>query len=151
MNPTDIAQQTLVENNMLSLITEGLRNTLAWQVKGDNFSRKLTTLRFITQSLERHLEHLFALEEVDGYMDHVLRTAPQLAKTVDALKQDHEHFRGVVRRIVHRLERISPTDRLGFNDLCDDLTGQLDKLDEHHRKEVDLLQEALEREEGGEG
>ena len=63
----DIAQQTVVEDGILKLLVEGLRSALAWKVTND-FSRKLSSVRFITQSFQRHLERLMALEEYDGYM-----------------------------------------------------------------------------------
>ena len=46
----------------------------------------MSTLRFITQSLQRHLERVLALEEYDGYMDLVLHESPRLSNTVAALK-----------------------------------------------------------------
>ena len=41
MARTDLGKQTLVENKMLMLLIEGLRNTLAWKVQGIDFARKL--------------------------------------------------------------------------------------------------------------
>src|SRR5450631_3017505 len=97
---TDLAQQTLVEQNMLLLIIEGLRTTLAWEVQGDDFTRKLSTLRFISVSFQRHLERVLALEEYDGYMDLVLHASPQSGNNVDTLRQEHDHLRK--RRQPHR-------------------------------------------------
>src|SRR4051812_6360907 len=102
MAVSDLAQQTAVEHTLLQYLMEGLRTTIAWQHQGDGV-RKLSTLRFIGQSFQRHLERLLALEECDGYMDLVLQRNPQLRKTVDALREEHEFFRQSVRRIVLRL------------------------------------------------
>src|SRR5947207_15996801 len=99
---TDLAQQTLVEHGLLLLLMEGLRNTLAWKVPGTDFARKLSTLRFITQSFQRHLERVLALEEYDGYMDLVLKESPQLGNVVDGLRQEHDQFRAEARHIVDR-------------------------------------------------
>src|SRR5271166_3255072 len=107
----EIAQQTLGETYILKRLMEGLRATVAWKIQGNDFSRKLSTLRFIVRSFQGHLDRLFALEEYDGYMDLVNKRAPRLSKTVDALKLDHDEFRGGVRRIALGQERISsPTD-----------------------------------------
>jgi len=95
----DITQQTEVESKMFGLLMEGLRSTLAWKVQGADFSRKLSTLRFMAQSFQRHLERLFSLEEYDGYMDLVTKTSPRLSRTVDALKLEHDQFRTGIRRI----------------------------------------------------
>jgi hypothetical protein len=37
------------------LLMEGLRSTVAWKVQGNDFSRKLSTLRFIVRSFQGHL------------------------------------------------------------------------------------------------
>ena len=147
----DISQQITVESGMFKLLTEGLRNTLDWKVQGNDFSRKLTTLRFMAQSFQRHLEHLLALEEFDGYMTLVEEKAPQLARSVDALKVQHEKFRTGSRRILHGLERLAATDKTRFNDTCDEFLALLEKIDEHNQRESDLFMEALAREGGGEG
>ena len=41
----DLAQQTLVENSMLMLILEGLRNTLAWKVQDTGILNYLADTR----------------------------------------------------------------------------------------------------------
>ena len=151
MAQTDLAQQTLVENKMLMLVIEGLRNTLAWNVQGTDFARKLSTLRFIIQSLQRHLERVLALEEYDGYMDLVLQASPQLANSVDALRKEHQQFRKEASQIVHRFEHVSPTDGHSVARICGELVGLLDRLDAHNKKEVNLMQNAFAIDEGGEG
>src|ERR1022692_511411 len=135
MAHTDLAQQTLVEQNMLLLIIEGLRNTLAWEVQGTDFARKLSTLRFITHSFQRHLERVLALEEYDGYMDLVLQASPQLGNSVDALRQEHQQFRKETSHIVHQFEHVSPTDGALFSQTCDELVDFLKRLDAHNKKE----------------
>jgi hemerythrin-like domain-containing protein len=150
MNPHDIAQQTLVENGMLQHLEEALRATMAWEVHGPDLSRKLSTLRFIAGSFQRHLERMFTLEEFDGYMDLVLKTSPNLGKHVFALKNEHGQLRNGTRQIIHRLERVGPTDQAGFDKICDDFQTLLQKLDHHTQKEVELFQEAF-HEGGGEG
>jgi len=146
----DIAQQTVVENDMLKLLVEGLRSALAWKVTND-FSRKLSSVRFITQSFQRHLERLMALQEYDGYMDRLEKKAPQLARAVSDLRQEHETFRTGSRRILHGLEHVSSTDHATFANLCDELLTLLKDLDEHSKKETDLYHEGFEQDAGGEG
>lgn len=117
----EMAQQTLVENEFLKLLMESLRTTLAWKVQGNDFSRKLSTLRFVAQSFQRHLERVFSLEEYDGYMNLVSKKSPRLSRTVDALRMEHDQFRIGIRRIVHGLEHVSPTNQASFDSLCADL------------------------------
>jgi len=151
MTNQDIAQQISIEHGMLKNITDALRLALGWQMQGDDLSRKLSTVRFISQSLQRHLEHLMALEEYDGYMDMVAESTPHLARRVDGLRQEHDQLRRLVNRIVPRLERTSHSDHAEVGKLCVELVGLVDKLDEHNKKETALLQEALGRDGGGEG
>ena len=147
----DIAQQTLLEQGMLIHLTDALRSVIDWKLQGDDLSRKLSTLRFIAQSFQRHLERLMALEEYDGYMDMVGALSPHLGKDVDALRKDHDQFRKAVSRIVSRLERISSADPTTTGLVCDEMLVLLEGLEDHNRKESDLLQEAFDREGGGEG
>ena len=146
----DIAEQLVVENSVLNLLVEGLRSALAWKVTND-FSRKLSSVRFITQSFQRHLEHQMALEEYDGYMVRLKKKAPQLARAVSDLKQEHDNFRTGLRRILHGLEHVSSTDHATFTNLCDELLILLKDLDQHNKKETDLYHEAFEQDSGGEG
>src|SRR5262249_49880151 len=124
---------------------------LGWKQEGGDAARKLSTVRFITRSLQRHLDHLWGLEERDGYMDAVLTLSPHLSKRVNALKREHEEFRRTVPGIVDRLDQVSSTDPTTLAAVWDELFALLQKLDEHSRKETGLLLEAFEREGGGEG
>jgi hemerythrin-like domain-containing protein len=151
MTNQDIAQQISIEHGMLKNITDALRLALGWQMQGGDLSRKLSTVRFISQSLQRHLEHLMAMEEYDGYMDMVAESTPHLARRVDGLRNEHDQLRRMVNRIVPRLERTSHSDHAEVDKLCAELVGLVDKLDEHNKKETALLQEALGRDGGGEG
>jgi hypothetical protein len=146
-----IAQQTVLENALLKLLVEGLRSVLAWKVPNNDFSRKLSSVRFITQSFKSHLERLMALEEYDGYMVRLKKKAPQLTRAVSDLKQEHESFRTGIRRILHGLDHLASTDNATFANLCDELLTLLKDLDEHSKKETDLYHEAFEQVEGGEG
>jgi hemerythrin-like domain-containing protein len=136
---------------MLKHITDALRVAIGWQLQGEELSRKLSTVRFISQSLQRHLEHLMALEEYDGYMDMVAEQTPHLARRVDALRHEHDQLRQAVNRIVPRLERVSHSNPTLVAQLCDELLELVDTLDAHDKKEAALLQEALGRDGGGEG
>jgi hypothetical protein len=149
MDRQDVARQTKVEHELLQHLIEGLRATAAWPVPGADPSRKLSTLRFIGQSFQRHLEHLLAVEEYDGYLGLVQAATPRLGRAIDALRAQHEHFRTEAPRIVLRLERLSATDRDALGQVCDDLLALLGQVEEHNRREIALLQEAFEQDEGG--
>jgi hemerythrin-like domain-containing protein len=151
MSYSDVVQQTAVEQGMLENLMQALRNTMAWQVEGEDSSRKVSTLRFIAQSFQRHLEHLMTLEEYDGYMDLVMTASPHLSRSVQNLRQEHDQFRGAVRRLVQRLERLSVSDEPALAAVCNDLQALLEQVVAHDRRERGLWLEAFGRDGGGEG
>jgi hypothetical protein len=147
----DIARQTLLEQGMLALIMGALRKTIEWKLESPAFSRKLSSVLFAAQSFQRHLERTLAVEEYDGYMDMVVQLCPHLARKIEVLRQEHDLFRKETRRIVYRLEHVSSTGHITLDSVCDELLVLLTNIEEHNRKEVDLLQEGFNQEEGGEG
>lgn len=147
----DLAQQTLIESDLLQALVEGMRAALAWEVRGEDCARKLSTMRFIARSLQRHLERLMKLEELNGYMDVVLELKPFLCSRVDSLKHDHDFFRRSLARLVHRLSGVAAADHASLDHVCHDFADVLDRLDAHHRREANLFHEVFEQEEGGEG
>ena len=151
MDQRDIAHQTLLEQRLLTNITQAIRTTIAWEPRGKDLTGKLRSIRFITASLERHLDHVMDLEEYDGYMSAALECSPNLAGKVTALKQEHEQFRDSVHRLTAQLERLDADDHTGIERVCLDIGDLLGRIDEHSRREADLLNEAFLRDEGGEG
>jgi len=145
------SQQILLEHQTLGHIVSAIRATVAWNQKGPDLTRKIESLRFVCQSMQRHLKHLMSLEESDGYMLDVLEARPELKDEVDALQQEHVHFRTGLNRILNRLRKASPTDQAAIAAASDALLTLLEKLDAHSHKETGLLQHALLTDEGGEG
>ena len=74
-----------------------------------------------------------------------------VAHSVDTLKQEHMQFTDTLQRILPGLAQASATDQDRLNTICGDLSALLGQLDDHTRREGDLLQEALLQDEGGEG
>ena len=151
MDRQDIAEQTRVEQELLRHVMEGLRLSTTWQVRGPDASRKLSTLRFVTGSFQRHLERLLALEEYDGFMDKVLVCAPHLGRATAALRGEHDGFRSEARRVVQQLERLPATDPAALEKVGAELAALLGRIEGHNRREMALLLEAFGRDEGGEG
>jgi hypothetical protein len=149
MDGQDVARQTQIEHEMLGHLIGGLRVTAGWKVPGPDASRKLSTLRFLAQSFQRHLERLLALEEADGYMGLAMGASPQLARATAALRAEHDRFRAAARRIVQRLESAPAEEALGG--ASDELLALLADVEAHSRKEMALIQEAFGRDGGGEG
>ena len=150
MNQELLIQQTKRESQALEHVTRALEVMLGWAVDGDGFSRKLSSVRFFTELYQRHLERLFALEEIDGYMESVSRLHPELTGQVDNLKREHERFRAAVRKIVVRIDLASPMDLPDFDATCDELRNTINQILEHLRREQELLVESFHRDTGGE-
>jgi hemerythrin-like domain-containing protein len=144
-------QQTKVESQALEHITQAVEVALAWVVEGDDVSRKLSSVRFFTEMYQRHLERLFALEEVDGYMDDVTELSPELTNQVEQLKSEHEQFRVAIRKIVLRLDRTPPVDRTSFNAVCEKLREVIKQVLEHTRRESEVFVESIQQDTGGSG
>ena len=150
MNQELLIQQTKRESQALEHVTRALEVMVGWAVDGDGFSRKLSSVRFFTELYQRHLERLFALEEIDGYMESVSRLHPELTGQVDNLKREHERFRAAVRKIVVRIDLASPMDLPDFDATCDELRNTINQILEHLRREQELLVESFHRDTGGE-
>ncbi|HTU25183.1 MAG TPA: hemerythrin domain-containing protein [Pirellulales bacterium] len=144
-----ISEQMLIEHEMLSHLESALRALLQWTSRGQDLSRKLSSLRFMTESFQRHLERLMALEEDDGYMEVVRECRPEFTPQVEALRTEHDDFRRRLRRAAARLERLSSNDVEHCEQVSQELNALLEQVDAHSRKEVDLLQKSLLQEEGG--
>jgi hypothetical protein len=146
-----IAQQAKMETEALAHVTRALKVAIAWVVEGDDLSRKLSSVRFATELFQRQIERLFALEELDGYMEKVCELHPEWTNQVEELKRQHEQFRVVVRKLVLRLDRASPTDRTKLDAICVELQEVIQRILDHSRQETDLFVESLVRDTGGEG
>jgi hypothetical protein len=146
-----IAEQTQMEAEALGHVTRALEVAIAWVVEGDDLSRKLSSVRFATELFQRQIERLFALEELDGYMESVCRLHPEWTNQVDDLKREHEQLRTAVRKLVLRLDRASPTDLAKLDAICEDLRDVIQQILEHSRRENELILESLMRDLGGEG
>lgn len=150
MNRDEIAQQAAIEHEMLKHIGAALRATIGMKT-ADDITRKLNGLRFISQSFQRHLEHVMALEEFDGYMNIVTESYPELTDRTKRLQQEHDRFREELGRLVWRLDRLSPQQVGAFDEVCQQVTAMLERVSDHNQREMALIQEAFSCDTGGEG
>jgi hemerythrin-like domain-containing protein len=151
MVQNDVAQQAYIEHEMLKHIAGALRATMEWKLTGEDLSRKLASLRFIGESFQRHLDHVFDLEEYDGYMVVVTESHPHLHDKTATLQQEHEQMRRKLRGCLHNLRQLESDDAATFGEVCQELLVLLDRLNDHNRREMTLIQEALTCDTGGEG
>jgi hemerythrin-like domain-containing protein len=151
MELDEIAKQAAIEHEMLKHIASALRATMQWEPASDDISRKLGSLRFISQSFGRHLDHVMVLEEYDGYMNVVTESYPEYTERTEKLRCDHDRFRDTLGRINYQLERLSPADVAAFQQTCASLAKLLEDINDHNQRETELIQEAFFDDVGGEG
>lgn len=147
----DVAQQAFIEHEMLKHIAGALRTTMEWQLNAEDVSRKLSSLRFIAESFRRHLDHVFDLEEYDGYMAVVTESHPHLHDKTETLRQEHEALRRRLRSCLHSLHGIDSDDDDALTNACQELLSILDSVNDHNQREMKLIQDAVLFDPGGEG
>jgi len=156
MDTRSQANVAWMEHQILDHVKEALRVTLDWQVPAVGLARKLSSVQFTLKSFQRHLERLMDIEEQDGYMVVVAETKPHLALRVERLEHDHQEFR---QRIEHLLpeveslnvESLNEWEGGAFQGKCEEIYALLANVDRHDSEEIELLQETLLYDEGGEG
>ncbi len=142
---------TCMEHQILGHIKQAIRVTLDWQAPEVSLPRKLSSLQFTMKSYQRHLDRVLSLEEEAGYMREVLDVKPNLQDRVEHLAGDHAQFRARIRTLLPALNTLNEWDDQRFYQVCDELRALLDDIDRHNDLEVELLQESLMVDEGGEG
>jgi len=147
----EIAKQVEVELALLLHIEEALRIALAWRSSGRENIRKLSTLRFVLRTFERHLARLRVLSEYGGYMYVVSQTKPHLAGSVKSLKNLRDDLQSHLESMMLKLEHVSPQNTHSIAEICTELEKYLDDLSSHGKQEIDLLQKTFGQEEGGSG
>ena len=146
-----VASISCLEHAVLEHIKQALRVTLDWKAPAVSMPRKLSSLQFTMKSFRRHLERVMSIEEEGGYLDDVAEARPNLQSRIDSLGADHRRFRERIRQIVPELDGLTQWEESRFTDLCDEIRGLLGDVDRHDADEIDLLQESLLLDDGGEG
>ena len=146
-----VAEQAAVEFQALQHVKQALRVALGWPTSHDNAARKLESVRFMAQSLERHLERLMRLEEEGGYMASIIDAKPHCVERVAVLRREHDVFRALLPEIMQRLKEAAISGEADVESCCAALQDLLGRLDAHDRCEQRLWQDGLLRDEGGEG
>jgi hemerythrin-like domain-containing protein len=151
LQSTLMASTACMEHQILDHIKQALRVTLNWEAPVVSMPRKLSSLQFTIKSFQRHFERVIAVEEEGGYMNEVVDTKPHLQNRIERLESDHAHFRSRLKRLKTELNDIQEWEEPRFDSVCSELRLLLDEVDAHDLGEVDLLQESLLCDEGGEG
>ena len=142
---------SLMEHQILGHIKQAMRVTLDWHAPVVSMPRKLSSLKFTIKSFQRHLERVISIEEEGGYMAEVMYQKPNLQDRIEHLAGEHMRFREQVRQLSNQLQGLSDRDELKFEEVCSGIRSLLLDIDLHDAEEVDLLQESLLMDDGGEG
>ena len=148
---TSALSSACMEHQILHHIKQALRVTLDWQAPSVSMPRKLSSLQFTIKSFQRHLERVISMEEEGGYMADVLEVRPHYQDRIEQLAGDHGRFRTRLKEIKAEADSISEWEEPRFNELCNDLRTLLDEVDQHDEREIELLQESMLCDDGGEG
>lgn len=146
-----LASTSLIEHQVLNHVKDALRVILDWDAPEVSLPRKLSSLQFTMKSFGRHLERVMKIEEEGGYLDEVVASRPNLESRIMKLNRDHLRFRTRVRQIGTRLDSLTGWQEDQFAGLCMEIYELLDEVDRHDEREIDVLQESLMLDEGGEG
>ncbi|MCA9234367.1 MAG: hemerythrin domain-containing protein [Myxococcales bacterium] len=140
-----------MEHQILDHVKQALRVTLDWKTPAIGLPRKASSLQFTLNSFQTHLERLMNFEERDGYMVFVAEVNPNLEVRIKSLEDDHETFRHTLESLTPAIQDLAECDAQRFEEICAEVARLLDAVDRHDSEEIELLQEAMLYDAGGEG
>lgn len=139
------------EQRLVSRVREALRVMVDWQAPKISQERQGTSLRFALRSFCRHLQRLMAFEEADNYLDELAQQRPDCQSRVGMLRLEHDRLREQIAELEPTIDEPSAWRDDQLEDSRIMVRALLDDVEQHDRNEIELLQEALLREDGGEG
>ena len=145
------AQASQLEHQILDHVKQALRVTLDWKAPTFGLPRKMSSVQFTMKSFSRHLLRMIDLEECDGYMTVVAEEKPNLDGRIKRLARDHAWFRQRLEELEPEIDSMEALAEDQFEFVCSEIADLLDRVDEHDVEEIELLQETLLLDEGGEG
>jgi chromosome segregation ATPase len=146
-----LAQAACLEHQILDHVKQALRVTIEWKAPSIALSRKMSSVQFTTKSFARHLLRMMDLEETDGYMEVVREQKPHLEHRVAKLERQHRQFRKALEDLSPNIASMTGLPEEEFEYACSRIAELLDEVDQHDVDEIELLQESLLCDEGGEG
>jgi hypothetical protein len=146
-----IAQASQLEHQILDHVKQALRITLDWKAPSIGLPRKMSSVQFTMKSFSRHLLRMLELEERDGYLAVVLEEKPNLDTRIKRLQREHREFRHQLQEMVPTIASLTALPEDEFEFVCTQIAELLDRVDQHDVAEIELLQDTLMHDEGGEG
>jgi hemerythrin-like domain-containing protein len=146
-----VASTACMEHQIFEHIKQALLVTLNWQAPSVSMPRKLSSLQFTIKSFQRHFDRVVSIEDEGGYMTDVLEYKPYMEERIGQLARDHMRFRERLRKLIPELSDIKEWDEPRFEQVCESLHTLIADIDRHNAQEVELLQESMLVDDGGEG
>lgn len=146
-----LAAASCMEHKILDHVKSALRITLDWKAPSIALPRKMSSVQFTAKSFMRHLQRMMELEEQDGYMAVVREQKPHLEHKVCKLERQHAQFRRMIDDLTPEVASLTALPEDQFEFICSRVVELLDQVDEHDVEEIELLQETMLCDEGGEG
>ena len=143
--------QFTIENQVLDHVKLALRNTLTSDTERMGLERKVSTVKFVTESLHRHLERLLDWEDEAGLVDPNELDKPHLIEKAGLLQREHQKIREMLNSLASTVAELTPEEETYFDAYCRDALAFLDQLDRHEKSEMLVLQQIYNDDEGGEG
>ena len=137
-----ISEHMLLEHEIVARLSDAVRTAIGWNHHGD-LPRELSTVEFLVRSFARHAGRMMQVEEQDGFMDLLRKSAPDLEPQLDEFKREHQQFRQTLDRILARLSQPDAIPEGGTCTLLDELLALLESVDNHNKKEMDFLRQVL--------
>jgi hypothetical protein len=143
-------RQGLAEHDLIEHVKHALRLAINWDADEVGLNRKITSVRFCTESLARHMQLIMEIEEQDGEQDDVADMRPSLFEAATLLRHEHESLRAQLSESVALVSRQTPDDPAAFAACCQELECLLSRLDRHEAGERKLLFDMYCEDDGGE-
>ncbi len=150
-NVHEAARASQMEHQILDHVKQALRITLDWKAPAVSLPRKVSSVQFTMKSFSRHLLRMMDLEERDGYMSVVLEEKPNLDSRIRRLQREHRAFRQRLEEMTPDVAALPALAEDEFEFVCSQISDLLDRVDQHDVEEIELLQDTLLCDEGGEG
>jgi hemerythrin-like domain-containing protein len=143
--------QYTVENQVLDHVKRALRNTLTSDTERMGLERKVSSVRFVTESLERHLQRMLDFEDEVGLVDPLEANKPHLVEKAASLQREHEQIRLLLQDLSEAAANLTSAEETYFHAFCQHAASFLNTLDKHENQEIEVLQQIYTDDEGGEG
>jgi hypothetical protein len=118
-----------------------------WEYRSASRARLLEAGK-VVGDFRHHLLCHFAQEEHEGFLEPVLRRAPERTSTVEQLKSEHTALRQDIDRLHHDFVLASYGGKVSLGSLRAALADLVEALQDHERRESDLIQAVYYRDTG---